>query len=179
MFSLDKHDATITNINFRKENHGDQKVAAADLSLNLKASALLLDTIDKKLRKAFFEKPGKGEQQALPIDGNNLTALSIPYLKEQKLAQKYEGYEVELGSLLEHIEGLFFADVKVSLDKAVFIEGGSVEMFLKVSTLVEAEDDAPLLAAWRRGDVKVTLTPPSDQTATNDEGAQQQLPDAA
>lgn len=163
MFQLDKQDAKITNLNLRKERHGDQDVAAADFTLNLRASALLLDTIDKKLRKVFFESPGKGEQQALPIDGNTLTALAIPYLREQKLDQKFDGYEVEFGSLLEQIEPLFFADAKVTLNKAVFIEGGSVEIALKVSMTIDEDDDAPLLAVWRRGEVKLTLTPPEQQ----------------
>lgn len=160
MFNLDKHDARITNVNFRKERHGDEEKAACDISLNLKSSALVLDTIDKKLRKAFFEKPAKGEQQALPIDGNNLTALALPYLKEQKLDQKLEEYEATFHSLLDHIEPLFFADTKVKLEKVVFIEGGSIDLSLKVSTLIDTDDDAPLLAAWRRGDVRVSLAPP-------------------
>lgn len=163
MFELDQHEASITNINFRKENHGDERKAAVDVSVNLKASALLLDTIDKKLRRVFFEKPGKGQQQALPIDENNRTAIAIPYLKEQKLGQKFEAYEVEFKGLLDHIEPLFFADVKVKLETVEFIEGGSIDMALKVSTLIEEEDDAPLLAAWRRGDVRLSLTPPKKQ----------------
>ena len=165
MFSLEKHDAKIKNLNLRMEMHGDQHVAAADFTLNLKASALLLDTIDKKLRKVFFEKPAKGEQQALPIDGNNLTALAIPYLREQKLDQKLDGYEVRFASLLEQIEPLFFADVKVTLLRAVFIEGGSVELSLKVSMNIDEDDDAPLLSVWRRGEIKLTLTPPDQEQA--------------
>lgn len=170
MFQLDKHDAKIKNLNLRMEKHGDQDVAAADFTINLKASALLLDTIDKKLRKVFFEKPAKGEQQALPIDGNNLTALAIPYLREQKLDQKFDGYEVEFASLLEQIDPLFFADVKVTLLRAVFIEGDSVELSLKVSMNIEEEDDAPLLSVWRRGEIKLTLTPPEQQMAPGGEG---------
>ena len=88
MFNLTAHEATITNINFRKENHGDEKEAAADIKLSLNASSLLLDNIDPELRKRFFKKPGKGEQQALPIDGNNLTALAMPYLGEQKIGHE-------------------------------------------------------------------------------------------
>jgi hypothetical protein len=168
MFQLDKHDVKIKHLNLRTEKHGDQDVAAADFTINLKASALLLDTIDKKLRKVFFEKPAKGEQQALPIDGNNLTALAVPYLREQKLDQKFDGYEVEFASLLEQIEPLFFADVKVTLLKATFIEGGSVELALKVSMTIDEEDDAPLLSVWRRGEIKLTLTPPEKQDASSE-----------
>lgn len=171
MFQLEKQYASITHVNFRKENHGDEKVAAVDVSVSMKASALLLDTIDKKLRKAFFEKPRNGEQQALPIDGNNLTALSIPYLREQKLNQKYEAFEVEFHSLLEHIEPLFFADAKVKIESVTFIEGGSIDLALKTSFLIEEEDDAPLLAAWRRGEVQVTCTPPEKQADDKKEAA--------
>lgn len=78
----------------------------------------------------------------------------------QKLNQKFEGYEITLHSLLEHIEPLFFADVKVKLEEVTFIEGGSIDLSFKASTLIDEDDDAPLLAAWRRGDIKVTLTPP-------------------
>lgn len=171
MFSLDKHDASITNVNFRKEKHGDAKVAAVDIALELKASNLLLDTIDPKLRKAFFAKPGKGEQQALPIDGNNLTALALPFLGEQKLSQEFEAYEVELASLLDHIDPVFFVDAKVKKLAFQPIEGGSIELTLTVAVRIEEEDDAPLLSAWRRGEIRLSLTPPAAQAQQDDLGA--------
>lgn len=163
MFNLEKHDATITNVNFRKENHGDEKVAAVDIKIDLSASNLLLDTIDPKLRKAFFAKPGKGEQQALPIDGNNLTALAMPFLSEQKLSQEYEGCEVEFMGLLDHIEPIFFADAKVKKLAFQPIEGGSIHLSMTVAVQIDEDDDAALLSAWRRGNVRLSLTPPVAQ----------------
>ena len=163
MFQLDKHDAVLANLNLRKENHGDEKKAAADLKFTLAAPNTLLDSIDKALRPAFFRKPGKGEQQALPIDGNNLVALNLPLLGEQKIATEYEAYEVEIASLLGHIEPLFFADAKVKKIAWLPIEGGSISMSLTVSVQIDEEDDAPLLAAWRRGEAKLSLVPPKQQ----------------
>ena len=157
MFQLDKHDAVLANLNLRKENHGDEKKAAADLKFTLAAPNTLLDSIDKALRPAFFRKPGKGEQQALPIDGNNLVALNLPLLGEQKIATEYEAYEVEIASLLGHIEPLFFADAKVKKIAWLPIEGGSISMSLTVSVQIDEDDDAPLLAAWRRGEAKLSL----------------------
>lgn len=95
MFQLDKHEAEFSHLNLRKENHGEDKVPAATLTFKLTASALVLDSIDKKLRKTFFEKPGKGEQQALPIDGNNLTALAIPYLKNAESLGRHFGHNIK------------------------------------------------------------------------------------
>lgn len=163
MFQLDKHDAVLANLNLRKENHGDEKKAAADLKFTLAAPNTLLDSIDKALRPAFFRKPGKGEQQALPIDGNNLVALNLPLLGEQKIATEYEAYEVEIASLLGHIEPLFFADAKVKKIAWLPIEGGSISMSLTVSVQIDEDDDAPLLAAWRRGEAKLSLVPPKAQ----------------
>lgn len=163
MFQLDKHDAVLANLNLRKENHGEEKKAAADLKFTLAAPNTLLDSIDKALRPAFFRKPGKGEQQALPIDGNNLVALNLPLLGEQKIATEYEAYEVEIASLLGHIEPLFFADAKVKKIAWLPIEGGSISMSLTVSVQIDEDDDAPLLAAWRRGEAKLSLVPPKEQ----------------
>lgn len=163
MFQLDKHYAVLANLNLRKENHGDEKKAAADLKFTLAAPNTLLDSIDKALRPAFFRKPGKGEQQALPIDGNNLVALNLPLLGEQKIATEYEAYEVEIASLLGHIEPLFFADAKVKKIAWLPIEGGSISMSLTVSVQIDEDDDAPLLAAWRRGEANLSLVPPKAQ----------------
>lgn len=160
MFQLDKHDAVFSHINFRKENHGDEKKSACDMKFTLSAPNTLLDSIDKALRPAFFRKPGKGEQQALPIDGNNLVALNMPLLGEQKITTEYEAYEVEVASLLGHIDPLFFVDAKVKKIKYLPIEGGSISMSMTVSVQIDEDDDAALLAAWRRGDAKLSLVPP-------------------
>ncbi|AVY67197.1 hypothetical protein [Xanthomonas translucens] len=163
MFQLDKHDVAFSNLNLRKENHGEDKVPAADLTFDFQAANTVLALIDPALVPAFFRKPAKGEQQALPIDGNGLTALNLPFLGEQKIAAKFEGYEVMVGSLLEHIDPLFFADAKVKSISWKALEGGSVSMKLTISVRIEEDDDAPLLAAWRRGTARLTLTPPAAQ----------------
>lgn len=169
MFQLDKHDADITNVNFRKESHGEDRVAAVDIKIETKASNLLLDSIDPELRKRFFKKPSKGEQQPLPIDGNNLTALAMPMLAEQKIGHEYQGYEVSIAGLMDHIEPVFFADAKVKRLSFNPLEGGSIELSLTISTLIDEDDDAALLSAWRRGEVRLSLTPPAKQSGESEQ----------
>ncbi|WP_126969029.1 hypothetical protein [Xanthomonas sp. BRIP62411] len=168
MFHLESNDAEYSHLNLRKEKHGEDKVPAATLTFKLGASALILDSIDPKLRPSFYEKPGKGAQQALAIDGNDLTALKLPYLKPQKIGLKAKGYELTIASLLEHIEPLFFADSELVLETVGFIEGGSCELVIKVNTTIESEDYQPLLEAWDREQVVLTLTPPKRAAQQSD-----------
>lgn len=161
MFGLDQHDAVFSNLNLRKEKHGDEEQTAADLKFTLTASNTILNTIDPAIVPAFFRKAKKGEQQSLPMDGNSdLVALNLPLLGDQIIDGKFEGYELSIGSLMDHIEPVFFADCKVKKISWKPIEGGSVSMTFSVSVETEDEDDAPLISAWRRGEVRLTLTPP-------------------
>jgi hypothetical protein len=160
MFGLEQHEAVLSNLNLRKEKHGEDKVPAADMTFAVQAQNLILDTIDPAIRPAFFRKAKKGEQQSLPIDGNDLVALNLPMLAKQKIDLKIGGYELRIASLLGHIEPLFFADCKLKSLTWEAIEGGSVAIALTVQSTLEDEDAAPLLAAWSRGEVTVTLVPP-------------------
>lgn len=168
MFHLEATNAEYSHLNLRKEKHGEDKVPAATLTFKLAVNALVLDRIDPKLRPSFYEKPGKGEQQTLAIDGNELTALKLPYLKPQKIGMKSKGYELTIASLLDHIDPLFFADGELVLETVDFIEGGSCELVLKVNTTIESDDYQPLLDAWDREQVVLTLTPPKRDVQQED-----------
>ncbi|MBE5272142.1 hypothetical protein [Stenotrophomonas sp. B2] len=160
MFQLETHDAVFSNLNLRKEKHGEDKVPAADMKFAVQAQNTILDTIDPAIRPAFFRKAKRGEQQSLPIDDNDLVALNLPILGKQKIELKIAGYELRIDSLMGHIEPLFFADCKLKELTWEAIEGGSVSILLTVQSTLEDEDAAPLLAAWSRGEVSVTLVPP-------------------
>jgi hypothetical protein len=168
MFNLSKHEATFSHLNLRKEKHGEEDVAAADLSFQFQASNTILNPIDPALVPAFFRKPALGEQQSLPMEGTPLTALNLPLLGEQKIDAKYTGYEVLISSLLDYVDPLVYVDAKIKSITWKPIEGGSVAMSLKVSVLIDEDDDALLMAAWRRGGCVLTLTPPAAKTSTGD-----------
>ncbi len=56
---------------------------------------------------------------------------------------------------------MFFADAKVKKITWKPLEGDSVAMGFTVSVLLDEDEDAELISAWRRGEVRLTLTPPS------------------
>lgn len=169
MFQLDQHDAVFSHLNLRKEKHGDEDAAAADLKFSLNAPNTILNTIDPAILPAFWKKADKGQQQNLPMEGStDLVALNLPLLGEQDITGKFEGYELSIGSLMDHIEAVFFADAKVKKITWKPLEGGSVAMGFTVSVLLDEDEDAELISAWRRGDVRLTLTPPSAAAQQDD-----------
>lgn len=169
MFQLDNHDAVFSHLNLRKEKHGDEDAAAADLKFTLTAQNTILDTIDPNIVRAFWKKAEKGQQQSLPMEGStDLVALNLPLLGEQDITGKFEGYELNIGSLMDHIEPVFFADAKVKKITWKPLEGGSVAMGFTAAVLLDENEDAELISAWRRGDVRLTLTPPSAPTQQED-----------
>ncbi len=94
MFQLDKHEASITNVNQRIQRHGDERRLAADIKFNLSIGNESLDAFDPTLRQDLFRKPGAGEQQELPtIGGDRLTEVKHPALEPLKLSHELTGYE--------------------------------------------------------------------------------------
>lgn len=163
MLQLDNHSASVANLNVRKERHGDESQLAVDVKLETQASNEILDSLDKGLREALFRKPGKGEQQALPIDGNNLTAVKFPSLEPVKLTHEYAGYEVEIDGDLEATEAIVLVDAKIKKLAIAPIEGGSVGLTFTVSAEADANDVADLADALIREGVRLTLRPPTRQ----------------
>lgn len=163
MFQLEDHPSSVNNINVRLEKHGDKRHLAVDVKFEAQAGNEILDNLEKGLREALFRKPGKGEQQALPIDGNPLTAVKFPSLAPVSLSHEFTGYEVEIGGELEGSESIALVDAKIKKIVAEPLEGGSVTLTFTASAEADPDDLADLAARLVLGNVRLTLTPPARQ----------------
>lgn len=178
MFNIEKHEATISNVNTRIERHGDERQLAADIKFTTSASNAVLDQFAPGLREALFRKPGKGEQQSLPTIGETLTAVKFPSLAPLKLAHEFTGYEVEIAGMLDDTDPLFLADVKLKKFEFAPNEGGSVQLTFTASANVDSEELAELCDALVREDVLLTLIAPA-RAADADAGEDDSEDDAA
>ncbi|MCI2243830.1 hypothetical protein L3067_04305 [Xanthomonas sp. PPL568] len=161
MFQLDKHEASIANVNQRIQRHGEERQLAADIKFVLSVSNEALDSFDPTLRADLFRKPGSGEQQALPQIGHAaLTQVKHPALEPLKLNHELTGYELELAGMLETGDPVVLVDVKLKRFVIEPKEGGSVAMTFTASAEVDADEISELSAAFIREDVLLTLTPP-------------------
>ncbi|WP_115540000.1 MULTISPECIES: hypothetical protein [Xanthomonas] len=161
MFQLDKHEASIANVNQRIQRHGDERQLAADIKFVLSVSNEALDSFDPTLRHDLFRKPAKGEQQDLPqIGGDGLTAVKHPALEPLKLSHEFAGYEMHLAGLLEAGDPIVLVDVKLKRFVIEPKEGGSLAMSFTASSEVDPQELAELSEALIREDVLLSLIAP-------------------
>jgi hypothetical protein len=172
MFQLDDHPATLTNLNSRIERHGEDRQLAVDIKFDLQASNEILESIQPGLRDSLFRKPGKGEQQALPIDGNVLTQVKFPSLAPVSLTHEFTGYEIEIGGELESTDPIVLVDVKVKKITIAALEGGSVTLTFTASCEAEPADLTDLAEALIRKGVLLSMTPPAKQDEANNQEPQ-------
>ncbi|KRG47378.1 hypothetical protein ARC20_03355 [Stenotrophomonas panacihumi] len=169
MFQLEKHEASIANVNQRIQRHGDERRLAADVKFTLSASNEVLDAFDPTLRQDLFRKPGSGEQQELPtIGADRLTEVKHPALEPLKLSHEFKGYELQIAGLLEAADPIVLVDVSLKRFVLEPKEGGSVELTFNASAQVTSEDLADLSDALVREDVLLTLIAPKRGTAQAD-----------
>ncbi|MCC4613625.1 hypothetical protein LL963_16260 [Xanthomonas campestris pv. esculenti] len=161
MFQLDKHEASIANVNQRIQRHGEERQLAADIKFVLSVGNEALDSFDSTLRHDLFRKPAKGEQQDLPqIGGDGLTAVKHPALEPLKLSHEFTGFEMHLAGLLQAGEPIVLVDVKLKRFVIEPKEGGSLAMSFTASAEVEPQELAELSEALIREDVLLTLIAP-------------------
>lgn len=173
MLDLKASPATFSNLNTRIERHGDERVLAADAKFEVAASNEILDSIDPSLRGDFFRKPGKGEQQDLPIDAKHaLTAVKHPALSgPHKLSTEFEGAVLTIAGELDMTDPLVLHDVKVKKLEFDTVEGGSVHLRFTASANIDADELAELSQFLVRENVVVTLTPAEKAHEALDEAA--------
>lgn len=163
MFHLDKSNASITNLNFRGEKHGDETQPACDVKISVDIPAERLNDIHPGLCESLYRKPGKGDQLPLVEVGKKpdpgFTVLKHPGLEPLQLKQKFPGYEVTIAAP-DSDDELFFADGEVKNFRITPHEGGTTNVTFSVGTEVDVDDAAALFPYIASPDAVITLTPP-------------------
>lgn len=164
--ALEKHQALISSVTPIAEKHGEDTVLAASIKFQFTAGKAIFDQLGlKKLREALYCKPGAGQQQSLPMEGEDgHTALSFPALKAFSIDEDFPGYIAVIDSGLGIAPGLKVSEAtvkKIALDP---MEGGSVAVSF---SLVCHPDASTLgkLCELLQNTVDLTLTPPQPKAA--------------
>ena len=154
-------DVSLTNVNFRKELHGDDHVQAVDLTMAVDVPNTLLDTIVPGLRQALYHNAtAESGQEAIEGVEETLPNLRFPRLNGGKFAlddkkNKLAGYELFIDyGLGDDRSNMLFDCCKVVKRAIETKEGGTVHMTWQVQYSGDRLDQAtcgkPALRLWSR-----------------------------
>lgn len=165
MLRTDEQVATVSNVNIRSENHGDDKVTGCDINVSWDAPAKVLDSFDKRLRDAFYtdDAPSKA-QRSLPgaaSDGDGPFLKFNGLLGPLTIKSEWPGYKVGIkwGDIASTVD-VELGGVKVCKIKAEPKEGGTVGFSAQLQCHPKKEDYGDLALLLQK-EIRLTLTPPT------------------
>lgn len=119
---LDELDAAVTNINLRREKHGDDRVIAVDLNVTVEVSPKVLDQLSANTEESF--------EKILYSDNGNLKQSTLDKLE---FNTEFENHVVKLNSrALEDDYAKEFDDAKLVKFKAIPKNGHIISLTFQI-----------------------------------------------
>ena len=132
MFALtDPTEAKLATITARIEQHGDEEVPASSFGLKITGHCTLLDLLSKTLRSALYEDPAQASIDGVPV-AQSLRSKDIDF--PINVVGKYDGWTWVVDHGIDEHDPITFGKCKCDAFKVTAIEGGSVELSLRIGT---------------------------------------------
>ena len=159
-FSMQDRNVKVASVNPRAEKHGEDNVLAADIKIQANCASTVLDHFEPKLRSLLFRKPAVGEQQALPVDGNEgMTGIRCPELGELSWDAELTGYTMKITRGMGLAEPLLIDGVDLKKFRFSPLEGGTVAISFNVVCHPDTEQMGQLCDLIQE-EVELTLIAP-------------------
>lgn len=118
---LEELDASITNVNLRREKHGDDRVVAVDLSIVLEVSPEVLDQLAMNGDEAF--------EKILYSENGNLKQSTLDQLA---FSSEFEKHIVVINNSLDEKHAKEFDDAKLCKFKATPKNGHIIDLSFQI-----------------------------------------------
>lgn len=159
MFKIETFtEAHLSSVTNRTESHGDERVPAVSISLEMTCANTLLDAIDATLRDALY-KAVEGQDQlpgvepATPVlRSNSIDLVTLP--------TKHEGWRLTIDDGIDETDPMHFAGVKVDKLSVEPKQGGSVVLRFRCGTADVDAERLGKLAMHNGQSIWITLLPP-------------------
>lgn len=155
---LDPTEAKVCSVTNRTEQHGDDRVPALSIGLEIEAANTLLDQIDPNIRQALF-KAVEGQEQ-LPGVEPSTPVLRCHSIDHAVLTTVHEGWTLTIDDSIDDSAPMTFGGVKVDKFKVDAKQGGSIVLKLRCGTSDIDAERAGALAMHNGQSIWITLTPP-------------------
>jgi hypothetical protein len=159
-FELTHQSATLKTVTPRKEAHGDSKVTAVSFGLKFTAPNTLLDHLSPSLRTTLY-KPAAIEGQE-PLEGVDepTPLLRTRGIETVKLVGTLEGWTVQVDHGIDEDDPMTFGGCKLDAFSVAPMEGGTVELHLRVGTSDIDAAEIGLLCDKLQEEIVVSITAP-------------------
>jgi hypothetical protein len=155
MFSLNKESLNLANVNLRKEIHGEEKVLAVDLKLELETSNAVLLKFSPTLRDALYTQD-PGATQDL-INPDHAPTLRNPQMGEIKWALEMSFVRFSVFADGTNEEEIVFQGAKCNSFRFNCKEGGTTMVTFRIQKSEPLELDVTKLVFLMGKSIKVSL----------------------
>lgn len=160
MFQLTEFvEATVASVTNRTEAHGDDRVPAVSIGLEITASNIMLDMIDPKLRESLY-KAVEGQEQ-LPGIEPSTPVLRCSSIDHVVLTTAHEGWTLQVDDGIDETTPMTFGGVKVDKMRVEAKQGGSIVLRFRVGTSDIDAERAGALAMHNQQSILITLRAPA------------------
>lgn len=164
MFSLLNQTVKLVSFNPRAELHGESKVPAADLKIELKSSNDVLSEFHPSLKQSFYDKPSDATQEELDINGPGwLPRKRFPDIGPIKLTKDFAGYTMTIHFGVSGASDIKLLDVALDGFRFDMQDGGTVVTTFRAIVHPE-ESEAGRLYGLVQREIAVSLIPPSESS---------------
>jgi hypothetical protein len=151
-------EVTITSVTNRQETHGEEKVPAVTIGLELITANTFLDLIDPKLREAMYT--AVEGQEDLPGIVQSTPVLRCNSIDKVVLPTAHEGWTLTVDEGVDESTPMVFGACKVDKFSVVPSQGSSVSLRFRVGTSDIDADRLGKLGMHNGQSIWVTITKP-------------------
>ncbi len=180
MFQItDTTEVTLATFTKREETHGDEKVAAVSVTLELTGANTLLDAIDPSIRQALY-KAVEGQEQ-LPGIEPATPVLRCSSFEKHVLTAAHDGWTLCVDDGIDDTNPMVFGGCKVDKLVVEAKQGGRVVLRFRVGTSDLDAERFGKLGMLHGHSMWITLTAPKpavDAIDGSSEAFERDHPDA-
>jgi len=181
LLEIEKVLTKITNVNFRKENHGKDHVLAADVKFSMPLPVsmmheLAVDSPPISFSEFFYDDPIAVEGSTIPDETTSRKReLGISSIG---ISMEFFGHNLSIQTDGEHTPALDFSDVKINGLSIVLEQERQITLSGRFQFEVPNDDEMiGRLAEFIKADAKITITPPAQGDLVNDAEAESNVVD--
>jgi hypothetical protein len=165
-FAIENDEVRLAHLNVRMERHGEEEVTAIDLKLQWQTGTDALLLFHPDLRRSLYFAPDTKQRAVEGVDP--VMSRLFPNLAALKWKDEAAPMKLTIHHGLGGKSDLVLNDCSVDKFSIEALEGGTVDITLRVQAVCEDEKILGKLALLLHRDMPVTLTP-SSSVAPGDE----------